>query len=170
MSFIELIEHNSTYIILGMTIFAIILLVMIIIIIAKQQKLNFKYRKFIQGAKGTDLESIIFEKFTDIDILKQDCGLIKSEIAKINENLLTTVQKVGIIKYDAFMEMGGKLSFVLALLDKNDNGFILNSVHSSREGCYTYLKEIIKGESFLELSKEEKTALGQAINYNNFME
>ena len=68
------------------------------------------------------------------------------------------------------MEMGGKLSFVLALLDKNNDGILLNSVHSSREGCYTYLKEIIKGESFLELSNEEREALEQAKKYNTFME
>ena len=74
------------------------------------------------------------------------------------------------MKYDAFSEVGGKLSFVLALLDKNNDGFILNSVHSSREGCYTYLKEIIKGESFFELSKEKKQALNRAINSDNFME
>ena len=170
MSFLEMIEQNLTYIILGMTVATIILLVVIIIIIVKQHKLSSNYKKFIQGAKGKDLESIILERFTEIDILKQDCEKINNEIININENLLTTVQKVGIVKYDAFMEMGGKLSFVLALLDKNNNGLILNSVHSSREGCYTYLKEIIKGESFLELSKEEKNALGHAINYNNFME
>ena len=65
--------------------------------------------------------------------------------------------------------MGGKLSFVLVLLDKKNNGFLLNSVHGSSEGCYTYLKEIINGESFLELSNEEKKALDMAINQDNFM-
>jgi L-rhamnose mutarotase len=110
------------------------------------------------------------ERFTDIDKLKNESNEIYKELHKINESLLTTVQKIGIVKYDAFMEMGGKLSFVLALLDKNNDGFVLNSVHSSREGCYTYLKEIIKGESFLELSGEEKSALNQAKRYNTFME
>ena len=170
MNFIELMEENMIYIMLGLAAFAIIILVMIIILMVKQGKLNKKYRRLTQGASAKDLESIILEKFTDIDNLKLDNSVIHSKLDKINEELLTAVQKVGIVKYDAFMEMGGKLSFVLALLDKNNDGFILNSVHSSREGCYTYLKEIIKGESFLELSKEEKNALDHAINYNNFME
>lgn len=170
MNLIELMEQNMTYIVLALAVLSIILLVMTIIIMTKQGKQNIKYRKFTQGASGRELESIILEKFTEIDNLKLDNSVIHSELDKINEDLLTALQKVGIVKYDAFMEMGGKLSFVLALLDKNNDGFILNSVHSSREGCYTYLKEIIKGESFLELSKEEKSALDQAINYNNFME
>ena len=57
----------------------------------------------------------------------------------------STFQKVGIIKYDAFNQMGGKLSFSLALLNENDDGFILNSVHSS-DGCYSYTKIIKNGK------------------------
>jgi hypothetical protein len=170
MNLFELMEDNMTYIALGLAALFLILFIMIIIIMAKQSKLNRKLKSFTKGASAKDLESIILEKFTDIDRIKADNSSIHKELDKINEDLLIGLQKVGIVKYDAFMEMGGKLSFVLALLDKNNNGFILNSVHSSREGCYTYLKEIIKGESFLELSKEEKSALDHAINYNNYME
>ena len=63
-------------------------------------------------------------------------------------------------------EMGGKLSFALAMLDKDNNGFVLNAIHS-REGCYTYIKEIVKGESYIVLGEEEKEALRQAVNAHN---
>ncbi len=71
---------------------------------------------------------------------------------------------MAVIKYDAFQEMGGKLSFSLCMLDETNNGFIITSMHSTREGCYTYVKEIIKGESFVLLSEEEKEALDEAKN------
>ena len=58
--------------------------------------------------------------------------------------------------------MGGKLSFALAMLDNNNNGWIINAMHS-REGCYTYVKEIVKGESYVELAEEEAEALDRAI-------
>ena len=61
--------------------------------------------------------------------------------------------------------MGGKLSFALALLDKNNNGFVLNAMHS-REGCYTYIKEIVNGESYIVLAEEEKNALNIALGNN----
>jgi hypothetical protein len=170
MNLIELIDQNLAYITLVQAILLVLVLILTIIMMIKQNKLKNKYIKFMQGASGKELESILIERFTDIDILKQASSSIYNEIDLINENLLSTVQKVGVVKYDAFNEMGGKLSFVLALLDKNNDGFIMNSVHSSREGCYTYLKEIIKGESFLELSKEEKNALNHAIKSDNFME
>lgn len=170
MNFKELIEQNYAYIAIGVTVLIVVLIIMIIILLVKQHKLNVKYKNFMQGSDGRTLEKLIIDRFTDIDNLKRDSLSIHKEIDNIKENLLTTIQKIGIVKYDAFMEMGGKLSFAIALLDKNNDGIILNSVHSSREGCYTFLKEIIKGESFLELSGEEKAALDQAIKYNTYME
>lgn len=53
-------------------------------------------------------------------------------------------------------------SFVLVLLTAENNGFILNSMHSSREGCYTYSKEVVNGETFVILSEEEQQALNEA--------
>ena len=74
----------------------------------------------------------------------------------------STFQKVGLVKYDAFHEMGGKLSFSLALLNESNDGFVMNAVHS-REGCYTYIKEIIDGNSIIVLADEEKEALEMAM-------
>ncbi len=170
MDIFEILNNNLTYIILGLIGFALFLFILIIVLLVKQRKLNKKYRNFMSGADGVSLESQIFNRFREIDDLKVDSKAVKAELGKINDNLMVTYQKIGVVKYDAFKEMGGKLSFVVALLDKNNNGIILNSVHSSREGCYTYLKEIIKGESFLELSGDEKKALDMAINSTNYME
>ncbi len=170
MNLYDIINSNIVYFCFGLLLFSLILLVFFMVLSIKQRKLNTKYKKFMSGASGGNLEELVLTRFSDIDSLKADSRTINEEINKINENLLITYQKIGVVKYDAFKEMGGKLSFVLALLDKSNNGIILNSVHSSREGCYTYLKEIIKGESFLELSEEEKKALEQAMKSNNFME
>ena len=73
-----------------------------------------------------------------------------------------TYQKVGIVRYDAFNEMGGNLSFVLTMLNDQNSGWLLNAMHS-REGCYTYIKEIINGKSYVELGEEEKESLERAI-------
>ena len=89
----------------------------------------------------------------------------RQDIKEINKKLVNTYNKVGIVKYDAFNEMGGKLSFSLAMLDGNDSGWVINAMHS-REGCYTYVKEIVKGESFVELAEEEAEALDKAMFEN----
>ena len=87
-----------------------------------------------------------------------------NEINRIKDILSRTTNKIGIVKYDAFPDVGGKLSFALAMLDESNTGFVLNAIHS-REGCYTYIKEIVKGESYIVLGQEEKDALRQAVNY-----
>ena len=170
MNLTEIIGSYSDYIILGLAGVTLVLVVYVVVLSVKQGKLNKKYKKFMTGASGENLESQVITRFSEVDSLKADAKNLNEELAKVKENLTITYQKIGVVKYDAFKEMGGKLSFVLALLDKNNTGILLNSVHSSREGCYTYLKEIIKGESFLELSDDERKALNQALNSNNFME
>ena len=67
--------------------------------------------------------------------------------------------------YNAFKGMGGNLSFVIALLDDNNTGFVLNSVHS-REGCYLYMKDVVEGKTEVLLGSEEKEALERALGYH----
>lgn len=161
--FFNLIETNSAYIILALAVLVVILLALVIYNMLRINKLNKKYEEFMSGKDGKSLEDVILTRFKEVDELKVSNNINKKQIAMINEELLSTYKKVGIVKYDAFNEMGGKLSFALAMLDKTNNGFVMNAMHS-REGCYTYIKEIVKGESYITLGEEEKTALEQAIN------
>jgi len=166
----NMIKENAGVIAIGLLAITFLLIIFIILIFISHRRLSKLYKKFMTGENGKSLESKFISRFSDLDMLKAEANRLSKELDKVKENLLTCYQKIGVVKYDAFREMGGKLSFVLVLLDKENNGFLLNSVHSSREGCYTYLKEIIKGESFIELSTEEKSALEQAINSENYME
>lgn len=145
-----------------------ILAVLLIVSLIKIRKLNKKYKTFMKGANGKDLEAAILTRFQDIDKMKTDIEFIFGKLNIACDVLLTAYQKTSIVKYDAFKEMGGKLSFSLAMLDDKNSGFILTSVHT-REGCYTYVKEIIKGESFVVLSEEERKALEEAKNKRNYM-
>ena len=86
----------------------------------------------------------------------------EENIKKLFRNMQYSYQRMGLIKYDAFSEMGGKLSFSLAMLDVKNNGFIINAMHT-REGCYTYIKEIVEGNSIIVLSEEEQEALNRAM-------
>ncbi len=153
-------------------IFIIVLLVLAIMSIAysivltsKLKKIDKRYNEFMLGKDGKSLEEEFTKKFKEVDELNKKNKIKTAAINKINENLNIAVQKCGIVKYDAFHEMGGKLSFALVLLDKENNGFVVNAMHS-REGCYTYIKEIINGESFIALGKEEKLALDKAMGNN----
>lgn len=150
------------YVVIGMAEVILLLFIMIIIMMIRDHGLRKRYKQFMSGENGKSMESAILDKFKSIDILENDVNNINKEIETINGQLVTAYQKVGIVKYDAFKEIGGKLSFVLVLLTAEDNGFILNSMHSTKEGCYTYTKEVVNGEVYVILSEEEQQALEEA--------
>ena len=140
----------------------ILLFVFLINVSMKYTRLKMSYNSFMKGKDGRTLEDSIFERFEELEKIEAIATKNRTLIRKINQELASNIQKVGISKYDAFQEMGGKLSFALTLLDGNNNGIIINSMHS-REGCYNYVKEIVKGESYIELSEEESESLDRAI-------
>ena len=123
-----------------------------------------RYRIFMRGKDAVSLEKAFAQKFLEVDRLIEVSKNQANEINRIKEILSRTTNKIGIVKYDAFPDVGGKLSFALAMLDERNTGFVLNAIHG-REGCYTYVKEIVKGESYIVLGQEEKEALRQAVNY-----
>ena len=145
-----------------MFIFIIILGISLVFLLLKYSSLKVSYDAFMSGRQAKSMESEILSLFNDIEKMKKITEKNKRDISFIIDDLKETYQRVGIVKYDAFKEMGGKLSFSIALLNDNKTGFILNSVHSS-DGCYVYTKEIVDGQSPVSLGDEEKKALMLAL-------
>jgi len=153
------------YLFIGMIVMAVLLLAFMIIsivLICKSNKLKKRLDAFLLGEDGASLEEGIAQLFEDNQYLKNITDRNKKDIRTLYKKAETTFQKMGLIKYDAFHQMGGQLSFCLALLNENNNGFIINSVHST-EGCYSYTKEIRNGECSIALGKEEAEALAIAM-------
>ena len=142
----------------------IVLFVLFISQTVKYNKLKKKYEKFMRGKNAKSLEKDIIALYEDNKFMKQDNEANRRDIREILRRLDYCYQKIGLIKYDAYNQMGGKLSFCLCLLDSKNSGFIINSVHSS-DGCYSYTKEIKKGECDIQLGDEEQKALDKAIGY-----
>lgn len=127
-------------------------------------RLERRYKVFMKGSDAQSLEKVFVRKFAQIDRLYEAKDQHDHELLFIKKNLDKMFSKYGVEKYDAFDDVGGKLSFALALLDKDNTGLILNAVHS-RDNWFLYLKEIVKGESYVMLSQEEVEALRKAVNF-----
>ena len=155
-------ESKIEILIVALFVLVVVLFILVINANMKYNRLKFSYNSFMKGKDGRTLEDSIFELFEELDNLTEMEIKNRQAIRKINEEMMSNFQKVVIVKYDAFNEMGGKLSFAITLLDGNNSGYIINSMHS-REGCYNYVKEIVKGESYIELSEEEAESLDNAI-------
>ena len=156
---------DSDYIIIGLCGVLLILFILTIVNIVQMKKLKKNYRIFMSGKDAKTLEDTLIQRLDQVDSLLESNEENDSNIKVLSKNMQRTYQKMGLIKYDAFHEMGGKLSFSLAMLDMRNNGFIINAMHT-REGCYTYIKEIIDGNSVIVLSEEEQEALKRAMDPN----
>lgn len=146
-----------------MLVVMLLLLIAFFVMIMKYNQLATKYRKFMRGANGKSLEERVLSRFREIDSNKSQIADAISRIKLLEDARDTSFKKISVKRYDAFAEMGGKLSYSLCLLNDDNDGFIMTSMHN-RDGCYTYVKEVIKGNTYVILSDEEKEVLDEATS------
>ncbi|MDD3402426.1 MAG: DUF4446 family protein [Hespellia sp.] len=158
---------DPLYIFILLFLIQILLFVLLININMKYNRLKTSYTSFMRGKDGKTIEECILDRFDEVEKFANIAKRNRQDIRDINRSILSNYQKLGIVKYDAFHEMGGNLSFALTMLDAKNNGFIINAMHS-REGCYTYIKEIVGGESYIELADEEAESLERAIYQESY--
>lgn len=115
--------------------------------------LNFLKKK----KEPESLEDLISE----IENLKKEIGRLSEEIEVLKKENLSNVQKVGIVRFNPFKDMGGDQSFSIAILDGKDNGVVITSLYS-REGNRIFAKPIEGGKSKYILLEEERKAIDLA--------
>lgn len=129
-------------------------------------------KKYIQFMKkignGNNLDEMLREYLRDVKEIKQDNSEIKAYYTKLDSDIASCIQKIGLIRYNAFKDVGSDLSFAIALLDRNDNGVVFNGLYGS-ESSNIYAKPIKGGVSKYQLSEEEKNALEIAEQSKNFI-
>ncbi|MCR4567237.1 MAG: DUF4446 family protein [Pseudobutyrivibrio sp.] len=153
---------STDYVIIGLVALVLIMMILLIVFVAQMAKLKKRYKIFMQGNDAKSLEDTLVYRLEQVDELIEANASNERNIDTIFKNSKDCFKKIGLVKYDAFNEMGGKLSFSLCLLNEKNSGFIINAMHS-REGCYTYVKEIIDGNSIIQLADEEEQALEEAL-------
>lgn len=144
----------------------ILLIIAIFLLLQNMKRINDIKKRldvFVTGKSARSLEREMKEMFEENRLIMATTEKNKKEIINIHRQLRTTYQKLGLVRYNAFEQMGGNLSFCLVLLNEDNDGFLMNSVHSA-DGCYSYTKEIEKGKCKFDLGIEEKEALEKAID------
>lgn len=125
-------------------------------------KLTKRVDDLTSGGDGKSLEAELDQIIEENRRLLDDSDRNSEDIRKLFERLKAVYQKMSIVKYDAYEQLGGEMSAVVVLLDENDNGVLLNNVYSP-EGGYVYTREIEKGKCRHELGAEEEQALAEAL-------
>ena len=156
---------KSDIFLLGILAFNVLLLILYIINTLKLSKIKKEYKNFmIKLGEGNNIEEQLKAYMDKVLQVKNENLELKEYCKKMDNQISSCIQKIGLVRYNAFKGMGGNLSFAFALLDYTNTGFVMNSVHS-REGCYLYLKRIDMGQTDGPLGNEEKEAVEQALGY-----
>lgn len=150
--------------IVGFSVLSVVLLIAVIVCIVKMNKLYRRYDLFMRGKDAETLEDTLEDILEELKESQSRDRASKDAMKRLSKQVKDSFQKFGFVKYNAFKGMGGNLSFVIAMLDGNNTGFVLDVVHS-REGCYIYLKEVEEGATEVLLGSEEQEALEQALGY-----
>lgn len=165
----DLLNNNSLIVLAAVGGVAVILLILVIVLfvmLSKQnkrlQKLEGRMARFMRGSQAKSLEDSIAEMFQEQETLLKRQDANRKDIQNIYDRMRSMIQKVGVVKYDAFSQMGGNLSSAIAILDENDNGFIMNTVQSV-DGCYSYVKEVKNGRPDMDIGREEEEAMEKAM-------
>ena len=141
----------------------IILLILYITNVIYMKKTKKEYYNFIQKlGNGNNIEDILKHQLSKLEELDSKNQELYAFCKDINQNMKKCIQKVGIIRYSAFKDVGSDLSFAVALLDEENSGIVFNGVYSS-EASNIYSKPIIKGESKYRITEEEKQAIQIAM-------
>ncbi len=143
---------------------SVVSMIIAFVSIVRYKAIYNNYDLFMRGRDAESLEDLILEEKTRIGRLEEEDAANKEMMRTMNRNIRASFQKMGIVHYDAFDGMGGKISFAMALLDYTNTGLIINCMHGTN-GCFLYIKDVDAGTTDVQLGAEEKGALERALGY-----
>lgn len=139
----------------------LVILIVFAIMNVRFAKLNRRYETMMRGMENANIEAMLLQHVSEVRDASQKMDRLAAECLRLREQTQVCVQKVGIVRFNAFENTGSDLSFAVALLDADNNGVVISSIFGRNESR-TYAKPIQTGKSTYFLSEEEQAALRQA--------
>lgn len=156
------ITQNISFIVVGMIVLLLLALIIFININLKLSRMNKRYKKLMTGMDGANIERILMGHIDEVRAMVRKFEELESENRRLDVLVNNSLQRIGVVRYSAFADMGSDLSYAVALLDNHNNGVVFSSLFA-RDDSRCYAKPIIDGKSTYVLSKEEEQAIAQAM-------
>lgn len=121
------------------------------------------YAVAMGGTDADDLFSALQRHLDEVAHLRSDVGTVHRNTEHLRGLLSRTVSRVAVVRYDAFDDMGGALSFSAAFLDEHGDGVVVSSINGRTE-ARTYAKPVVGADSDHHLSPEERAAIDTALS------
>ena len=158
----QFMQDNLAIILIAMTILLVLLIILSIVTLVKLSSTKKRYKMLVNGATGEDLENIIADNIAQMNELVVKNNKIDEDYAAMRNLFEKSLQKIAVYRFSAFHDMGGDMSYAVAMLDHNNNGVIFSSIFGRQESC-TYVNPVENGISQYPLSEEENKVLQEAM-------
>jgi hypothetical protein len=155
------VTENISYVILALTALLMLALIIFININMRLAKLNRRYQQMMKGIDSGNLEAALLKHLDAVKQAGDKAASLETECRRLDARLQSCVQKMGVVRFNAFEGTGSDLSFAIALLDAHNNGVVLSSIFGRNESRI-YAKPVENGQSSYFLTDEEKQALADA--------
>lgn len=143
---------------------AVAVLVIVVTVLAlRLRSLRTAYASALDPARREDLFQSVQRQAGDLESLRGDLATVHANTEHLRGLLRDAVSRVGVVRYDAFADMGGALSFSAALLDEHGHGIVVSAINGRSE-TRCYAKPVVAGTSDYNLSEEEVAALDDAMS------
>ena len=140
-----------------------IALIAALVLFVRMARLRRRYMLLQGGGGADDFIGAVARQVSTVDGLRREVGALKSNLDQTRADLADALRHVAVIRYDAFGDMGGRMSFSAALLDDSGDGIVFTSINARSE-ARTYIRGIKSGESLPSgLSPEELQAVQLAM-------
>lgn len=151
-------------IVLSILVFLVIFLVVWVTLISYNLGVLRRSQRILsRGMTDSSLQDILAQHFVRVDGLEDRIEHLEQGLDTLQGLQLNAIQRIGLVRYDAFDDMGGALSFALALLNEHGDGIIMSTI-TGRQENRTYSKQVIKGRAAIQSSAEEDAAIKQAMS------
>lgn len=161
-SLVKFIEAHDAALLLMSMLLILVLLILVICTMVRLSSMNSRYRAMMRGSTKDDLEGMLIQHVRKVEEIEAVNVRILEENELIRQFIRQTLVRVASVRFRAFEDMGGDLSYAVALLDANNDGVIFSSIFA-REDSRSYIKPIKNGSSEYPLSDEEKSVLQEAM-------
>jgi len=159
---VKYIAANEAALLLASMILILVLLILVVYQMVRISGMRSRYRAMMRGTEAQDLEGMLIKHVKDVEDVAATNTRILEENELIRQFLRRTLVRTAAVRFRAFDDMGGDLSYAVALLDANNDGIIFSSIFA-REDSRSYVKPVKGGTSEYALSDEEKSVLKEAM-------
>lgn len=137
--------------------------VALVLALAQRRRYAVLQRRFqvLWGDGAADVATVLARQSQRIDGESSRIDGVSQELTDLRAGLAQTLQHIAVVRYDAFGDMGGRMSFSAAIVDDSGDGMVISSIHARGESR-TYAKGVVGGHSAITLSPEERHALDAA--------